>query len=89
MARKLQVVGDAPPPSPNAADALEAAAKKAIADGVTVFLLTYQVADEPIASLSFPPAAGFQQWFCAEAHDEIHGLNNPETPVFIIEHQED
>jgi hypothetical protein len=83
--RKLNVVGDAPLPV-TPMDHLDAAVAKAKADGATIFALVYQTADEPIKTVSYPPAILFQQAFTGAAHDQITDLNG--GPTFIIEGQE-
>lgn len=90
MTRKFNVVGDAPPPPATAIEHLDAAVAKAKAAGATVFLLSYQVTDEPITTIAYPPAEAFATWFSAMAHDTLHGLRDePPGPTFIIEPVED
>lgn len=85
----LKVVrGEETPPPANASEALEAAVAKAKAAKASLFILTYQAADNEIVTVSFPDARCFQLWFSAQVHDHLHGLDlevEPEDPIVVFE----
>lgn len=82
---KLKVVGERPLPV-TPMDHLDAAVARARAVGASVFALSYQIADEPLTTVSYPAAQAFAMWFSGQAFDQINDLTG--GPTFVIEPQE-